>query len=500
MSDPTQGPGASATPDQADTGPLPAAGGRRRSAGASSVRRRIDPVLVAAVLVPVLAVLVGLGVRVAEPSPGASAPPDVEARTAATVVCPSTGIASGASEEPSEAVPAAGRLAVATSPDVTGGEVDLAGETVAVDGGAVVTSESGEATTATAVGDAARGLHAARYDAGGATGWTCREPDTGGWFVGLGGGAERASVVELTNPDSGTAVANLTLYGESGPVAAEPIRSVVVGPGETRRFDLAAIAPVRGEVALHVDVTRGRLGMAVLQALDPLAGGTVTTTWAALQEAPAREVTLLGSPGDSAAPRTLLVTNPGEDQARVSVEVVGVAGIFEPAGLEPLDVAPGSVASLDLTASLAAVEDGVLGVRVRATGPVAAALRTGSGAAEAVAVVAEPSTSGGALVPAGATAARLVLTSAASEETSVTVTARDATGAELGSRAVTVAEAASGVVDLAPGTARVEVSGPADGAGVRGAVVVTAGGRPSVVALSPVVVDELVPAVRPAWP
>ncbi|WP_043641848.1 DUF5719 family protein [Nocardioides alkalitolerans] len=488
MSDPTT-----------ETSETPVTPGRRRAAAAPGGRRRFDPVLLAAVVVPVLALLVGLGVRVDAPGAAEPTAPDVEPRTSATVVCPSTGVASGSAEDPSAVVPEAGRLSVATSPEVTGGEVDLAGETVAVDDGAVVTSESGEPTTATATGEAARGLHAARYDASGATGWTCREPDTGGWFVGLGGGAERASVVELTNPDSGTAAAALTLYGESGPVDAEAIRSVVVGPGETRRFDLAAIAPVRGELALHVDVTRGRLGMGVLQALDPLAGGAVTTTWAAIQEAPARELTLLGSPGDTTAARTLVVTNPGENQARVTVEVVGVTGIFEPAGVEALEVAPGGVASLDLTEALAAVDDGVLGVRVTGTEPVAAALRTGTGAGEASAVVAEPLTSGGALLPAGATAARLVLTGDG-DETEVEVVARDAAGAELARRAVTLADAVSGVVDLAPGTARVEVVGATDAGGVRGAVVVTAGGRPSVVALSPVVVDERVPAARPAWP
>ena len=36
------------------------------------------------------------------------------------------------------------------------------------------------------------------------------------WFTGVGAGASHRSVLELTNPDAGTAVADVTVLGRAG--------------------------------------------------------------------------------------------------------------------------------------------------------------------------------------------------------------------------------------------------------------------------------------------
>ncbi|MDF9717555.1 DUF5719 family protein, partial [Nocardioides sp. ChNu-99] len=467
-------------------------------------RRRLDPAVLAAVVLPVVALGLGAAVRVGAPTPPATAP-DTQVRTAATVVCPSAGVAAGTGGDLDALVPDAGAVRAATGPAVGGATVELDGDEVPVADGAVATRSTGAATTVRATGEAAPGLVAARYDAAGGAGRTCRAPDTGGWFVGLGAGADRASVLELTNPDAGTAVAAVTVLGETGPVDVEAARSVVVGAGETRRLDLGALAPTRGELGVRVEVTRGRLALGALQTTRPLDGTAGGSAWAPLLPAAAPATTLLGLPGDASTTRTLVVANPADAQVQVEVDLLGADGGYRPAGLEPVVVAPRSVASLDLTAAvadgLADGAGGALGVRVVSTGDVAATLRSGAGADEVAAVPAAPLATGTALLPPQAGTARLVLARDAGEETGAapaTVVARAEDGAELLREDVALARGASAAVDLPAGAARVDVESA--GGTVRGALVVRAGARTSVLALAPAVPEDLVAVVRRAWP
>ncbi|MDN7120827.1 hypothetical protein INN71_05435 [Nocardioides sp. ChNu-153] len=526
----TETPRSPETPESPATPATPAtagtAGGRRRAAPATERRRRVDPVVLAAVVLPVVALGLGAAVRVGAPTPPATAP-DTQVRTAATVVCPSAGVAAGTGGDLDAIVPDAGAVRAATGPAVGAATVELDGEEVPVADGAVATTSTGAPTTVRATGEAAPGLVAARYDAAGGAGRTCRTPDTGGWFVGLGAGADRASVLELTNPDAGTAVAAVTVLGETGPVDVEAARSVVVGAGETRRLDLGALAPTRGELGVRVEVTRGRLALGALQTTRPLDGTAGGSAWAPLLPAAAPATTLLGLPGDASTPRTLVVANPADAQVQVEVDLLGADGGYRPAGLEPVVVAPRAVASLDLTAAvadgLADGAGGALGIRVVSTGDVAATLRSGAGADEVAAVPAAPLTTGTALLPPQAGTARLVLSrdaedgtgdgsgdgsgddagdgagdDAGEEAAPATVVARAADGAELLREDVALDPGASAAVDLPAGAARVDVESAGDA--VRGALVVTAGARTSVLALAPAVPEDLVAVVRRAWP
>lgn len=522
MSEPTPEPGAgsaeqqsSGSVDQPTSGSAsPAGGGRRRAAVERTGRRRPDAVVLAAVVLPLVAVVAGLAVRVGAP-PERPTAPEVEARVEATVLCPSAGVPAGSTPEGSDVddvVPTAGTLRAATAPDVAADLTALVGadgaeETLAVADGSTADLATGDHVALRATGDAAGGLLAARFDGAGGAGTTCAPATTGTWFVGLGAGAERSSVVELTNPDSGTAVATLTLHDEDGVVDAESIRSVVLEAGTTRRLDLGELVPTRGELALQVDVGRGRLGVAALQTTQPLDGGTGASYWAAPVEAPARETTLVGLPGGAGTARSLLVANPGEETARVQVEVLGADGAFAPTGLDEAVVPPGTVTALDLTgvldAALADGGQGAFGVRVVASTPVVASLRSGAGAAETTSVVATgaPADTGsgdlGALLPPGASAAGVVLTNVGDGAEAPEVVVRDAEGAEVAREEVALAAGASVQVGVPAGAARVEVLGA--GSEVRGGLVAVAG-RASVLALAPVVPSELVPTVRRAWP
>lgn len=494
--------------------------GRRRAAPAQPGRRRIDPAIVAAVVLPLLVALAVAAVRVGAPQPPATAP-TAEARTAATLVCPSAGVLAG-TDDPDAVVPESGVVRLATGPDadasVSAGPLDTPAAAEDLEDTADVTPDAGGASqvdTGAAVvlrgsGGAAPGLAAARFDASGGIGTTCRTPDVGGWFVGLGAGGERSSVLELTNPDPGSAVARLSLYDESGPVDAPEIRSVVVGTGETRRLDLAELVPTLGDLAVHVDVTRGRLGIAALQTMQPLDGSRGGTTWAPLVAEPATETTVLGLPGDAGTSRTLLVANPGDVQTRVDVDLLGTSGPVRPTSLEDgLVVAPGAVATLDLTDALgeALTEGGggASGVRVTAGSAVVASLRSGTGAAEVGSVTTAPvptDVASGALtglLPEGAGARRLVLDSLAPGEVAVPVVARGATGDVLLEEDVALGAGAATALDLPEGTARVDVAPTDPRVDVRAALVTGSGARASVLALVPTITTDLVPTARRAW-
>ncbi|MDQ1103553.1 DUF5719 family protein [Nocardioides zeae] len=494
--------------------------GRRRAAPAQPGRRRIDPAIVAAVVLPLLVALAVAAVRVGAPQPPATAP-TAEARTASTLVCPSAGVLAG-TDEPDTVVPTDGVVRVGTGPDADGDvtasplDTPAAAEDledaadVALDAGGAAAVDSGAAVVVRGSGGAAPGLAAARFDASGGIGTTCRTPDVGGWFVGLGAGGERSSVLELTNPDPGSAVARLSLYDESGPVDAPEIRSLVVGTGETRRLDLAELVPTLGDLAVHVDVARGRLGIAALQTMQPLDGSRGGTTWAPLVAEPTTEATILGLPGDGATARTLLVANPGDAPTRIDVDVLGTSGPVRPTSLaDGLVVAPGAVATLDLTdvlgEALAEGGGGASGVRVTSGTAVVASLRSGAGAAEVGSVTTAPvptDVASGALtgvLPDGAGARRLVLDSRAPGEVAVPVVARSASGDVLLEQDVTLGAGAATALDLPEGTARVDVAPTDPRVDVRAALVTGAGSRASVLALVPTITTDLVPTARRAW-
>lgn len=505
-------------PTSQDPGQNPGQTGGRRRVAEPSKRRRIDAVLVAAVVLPLLVLLAGAAIRVGAPEPRASAP-EVDDRHEYAALCPSAGVPAGSVADPDAVVPDSGTVRAGTSAEVAADlsvTVGEAGEDVApsttdaeVSGGSLVDQSTGDLAIVRATDDAAGGLVAGRFDAEGGAGVTCRAPSTGAWFVGLGAGSERSSVVELTNPDSGNAVATLSLHDENGAVRAESIRSVVIASGEMRRLDLGRLTPTAGELALHVDVSRGRLGIEALQTTDPLDGGAGASYWAAPVTEPATSTTLLGLPGDADTQRTLLLANPGEDTAQVGVQILGPGGAFAPTGIEETVVQPGAVAAVDVTAVLSAAlaegAEGAVGIRVNGSAPVVASLRSGAGVEESVAATAaavpELTASGdlAAVLPPGLDGAAVLVSNAGGEEATPEVVARDASGAELLRQDVTLLGGASTRLDIPAEAARVEVRGVEESQDVRGAVVAAAG-RTSVLALAPALPFELVPTVRRDWP
>ncbi|VXB11553.1 DUF5719 family protein [Nocardioides sp. AX2bis] len=468
----------------------------RRSRATTPGRRRPDVTTALALVVPLLTVLALLVVDVDPAAPGA-VPPERATLTRSTTTCPGL----DAPVVVTTTGDAAGEVEVRRGQDVADVAVEPAVPATAPDVSAPAASLPAEVT---GQGDLAPGLVAGRFpEEGDPTAPECRDPRPDQWFTGVGASPGQPSVLELTNPDGGPAVADVVVHGPRGVVDAPSLRGVAVPGQGVVRIELAEEIPRRGDLALHVTTTRGRVGAAVLDRFDELGAGASGSEWAASQAEPATDVLLLGLPGEEAL-RDLVVANASDDEARVAVSVVTTDSEFTPEGSPELDVDPQGTASLDLGEVLnGAALDDVVGLRLEASRPVTAALRTVVEGDLAVTPAAETLGQGGTttVLPTGAT--ELVLAGATGGGT-VVATPRDADGDALGPQEglrADLAPARASVLELPEGTRLLEVR--LRGTAAAASVVVRGeggGGGAAVVRLHDLETTALVGAVRPALP
>lgn len=451
--------------------------------------RSLNPTVVLGVLLPLVTVGVLLLVQTHDPVPPAR-PPATSTLADAALACPSAPrggpeaivlgtaledadgaatVSTGASSEPVEESVRSGRVAVA---DVGSGP-------------AVVRASD----------DLAPGLLAARFDTRPLAAVDCPAPGPSTWFTGVGAGARHSSVLELVNPDSGPAVADIAVYGRRGLVDAPRLRGVTVPARDSVRLDLAAVVPKRSELALNVVVSRGRIAASVLDEVPELGTRPQSFDWLPGQTEPATDTTLLGlAPG--AGTRTLTVANPGEDEVRVSVRVLTEDASFVPEGLDEVRVPPLGVSTVSLGGVLReAMKDGAIGLQVTATAPITSSLRTTSGDdlsfAAPVLPVEEPMT---LAVPTGT--GSVVLGAAASAGVA-TVTAYAADGEQLREERIELRPGTGGVIDLPKGTALVRLT--PQRTSVHAAALVTDPGA-TVVGFRERAMVALLPDVEPGQP
>ncbi|RLV54641.1 hypothetical protein D9V41_15560 [Aeromicrobium phragmitis] len=190
------------------------------------------------------------------------------------------------------------------------------------------------------------------------------------WFSGLGAVEGHDAELVLVNPGRDEAVVNLRAWSPVGEVDVPDGDALTLAPGESRRIagsDLAA-----GESLLTVRVARQR-GVVVAAVLEsgsgPVRGSDVQTAG----PAPSRQAVLSGIP--AGAERRLILTNPGGETANVEVSVVSAdSGTFVAEGLDDVTVEPGSVREIAIPGEAPAGA----ALRLDATEPVAAIVRSQS--------------------------------------------------------------------------------------------------------------------------
>jgi hypothetical protein len=334
---------------------------------------------------------------------------------------------------------------------------------------------------------------------------SCRPPAPTQWFTGVGSGAGHTSVLQLTNPDPGTAVADVTVLGRNGVIDAPRLRGVSVPGASTVQLDIAQLVPRRYELALEVVSARGRIGANLLDRIDPVGSAPLTEDWLPGQAAPATSNLLLGIAPGATARRTLVVANGGTSEVRATVKAVSSRSVFAPEGLPTLRVPPQSAVRMDVSKVLGPLlKDGTTGLLVTGTSPVTATLRSHAGDDVSHAVgdpAIDPSADRAAtvLLPDRGQGARATLQLAgASNAGVVQVVSRTASGRALGRARVEVAPDRGFSLQLPRGVRLVTVT-PARTT-VTGAVLLTDRRGSAVVPLTAPQLNGLVPQVRPDLP
>ena len=320
----------------------------------------------------------------------------------------------------------------------------------------------------------------------------CPEPRARWWFVGAGAATvSHDTVLTVTNPRPGQAVLDVNVFGTDGPVEGPGLHGITVPAGSTQVIDLAKAAPAVGDLAVSVVARRGLVSVAAVDRFAPGFVGKAVQEWLPGQSLPSTALTMTGLPvrPDHA---TLVVANPRDVDAVVSVQVVGATGTFTPKDTPTLTVPARSVASL----AIESVFNGEpVAIRVSAEQPVTAAVRTVTGGDVAFATGVRPVRGSTAFaVPKGS--ADVVLSSLG-PASSVQLTAFAASGKQLLDKAVAVPKAASVATRLPAGAryARLVATTPDAVAGfsVTDPAGIATGG------VSPALRSVLLPVVRPGW-
>jgi len=461
----------------------------KRAAVRPTSSAQVSPALVLAIVAPLLT---ALALLVQAPADSQRVTPDrapsTQPLTAQAIACPapipgtsSLVLASGADKE------ATGEVALRAAGSGGGTPVDLVG-------GQYAEVETPRAPVIVTASDGlAPALFGSRFGPASApAAGECVAPVGERWFVGVGAGGDHTSQLQLVNPDSGPAVADVSLWSTDGPLDQVESRGLTIAGGDSTVLDLEKLAPHRHDLAMRVSVSRGRLAATVSDSYIS-AGTDVARDWVPTTAAPATSQLMPGLARE-ADERMLVLVNPGEDEGRVSLQVVGARSTFTPTGLEEIRVPAGRVVITDLADPLAralAKEDASL--LVTSTVPVGAGMHSVVDD-DLVHNVALPPTSGtsAAMVPGRGENTLVVSASGSSGPVTVTFVGRTTKV-----RRAAVQAGTSRVLAIPAGTAAVLVrSDLAFSAAVRN---IRSGGA-SLLPLRPLVIDQLIPAVRPAWP
>lgn len=212
----------------------------------------------------------------------------------------------------------------------------------------------------------------------------CPQASASSWFVGAGSTSGHPGTLVLSNPSDIESVVDVAMYGADGDISVVGGTGIVVDAGGTKRIPLDRLATGEDDVALSVIASRGTVSASVLDGTGDL-GSYSGSDYLPAAARPANDALVTGVPAGADA-RELLVANPGDRAADVSVSVSGKDGSFTPSGLQSVSVAAGSVKSVALPGK---VGDGALSVRLTSDVPVTGAMRaitTGGGGDVAYAV------------------------------------------------------------------------------------------------------------------
>lgn len=329
--------------------------GRRRAEVPPSQGPRVPSRAVLAVgLAPVVVFAAALAHGPAQQQvPAADVAPETVPLTSVSLACPQSASGSGKlvlghalqSRTTPEGEPAAG--------EVTARETGT-DQTVPVElrlGGRLETRTPAGVTVVRGTGGLAPGLYGARISsAAEPSAGECVSPVGERWFAAIGAGGDHTSGLELVNPDTGPAVADVTLWSTDGELEEVESRGLTI-PGErSTTLEIEDLAPHRSDLTMRVSVARGRVA-AMVDDSYRFESAPPTSDWVPATGGPATTLVVPALPR-RAGERTLVLANPGDSEARVTLQVAGADSTFSPTGIPEVRVPAGRVVVTDLTASL----------------------------------------------------------------------------------------------------------------------------------------------------
>lgn len=272
----------------------------------------------------------------------------------------------------------------------------------------------------------------------------CRKPRSEFWFTGVRSNAGAQATIDLVNLDVVEAAVNVTVFGPNGPLPTPGGRGVVVAAQSRGQLALGPLVDSPDPVTVQVTTSSGRVAAVVRQRTfdgpRPLGGD-----WISPAAAPASEIVVPAVPGGD-GPRTLVVGNPTDRTAQVTVDVLGSDGPYPPVGAEQVDIPAQSTRTFSLEGAL---QGKAAALRLRATREVVAAVES-RGAKDWTTLTTAAPMGAKAVVTVPAAGARLSVTWAnpTGSPAHTELRATDAAGTEVVARTADVAPGASLVVDF----------------------------------------------------
>ncbi|MFB4306033.1 DUF5719 family protein [Actinomadura sp. GTD37] len=262
-----------------------------------------------------------------------------------------------------------GRLAVQSLPRKGTGRVDMtptkggppfASMTASGQAWGEDTKSGEDSYTLRATGALAAGLEAEQtthWGAGpdrGLAGARCAVPGTDLWFMSPGPVSADELDLYLTNVDAQPASVDLSALSGEGPLDTAEGLATPVAPYTTRVVKLGDSAEGLGDIVksaadltLRVRTTSGRVAASLRARIGEKKG----IEWLPQSGGPATSVLVPGVPGGDGQ-RRLLVSVPGDADARIKVQVITSGGAFAPQGQDVLDAPAKTVTSVPLTGAL----------------------------------------------------------------------------------------------------------------------------------------------------
>lgn len=321
----------------------------------------------------------------------------------------------------------------------------------------------------------------------------CSAPGTQFWLTGLSEALGEHAVVALVNVDDGPAQVDVAFFDGKGPISGVDTTGIAVPAHGRTVLDLNKVVPGSRVLAVNVHAVSGRVVVSAHQ--TGTSGETkLGNDWLPSTTKPARTLVLPGVVA-KAAKVSVAVLAPGADAGTATVELLTPTGPIQPAGANQVNLRPGHVTSIDLSAAFAGA---VSAVRVRADVPIVGGLREQAVPAKGgthdtdLAMTGPAQTLAGPVAvagqPAGTSGSVLLTSTRRATSAAVAVFGRD--GKQVGAGTTVQVRADSTVSSLLPASAvgRTVLVTPADPGtlAVTRAVTAMVAGVPELTVLQPV--------------